>query len=35
MMGIGSAVIPGGNDALILQAMLVLSPHALPFGRYL
>lgn len=29
-MGIGGAVIPGGNDALILKSIPLLSPHALP-----
>lgn len=30
MMGIGGVAIPGGNDALILKAIPLLSPHALP-----
>ena len=29
-MGLGAAVIPGGNDALILYGIPSLSPHALP-----
>lgn len=30
LMGAGAAIIPGGNDALILSAIPALSPHALP-----
>ena len=30
LMGLGAAVIPGGNDALILYGIPSLSPHALP-----
>jgi hypothetical protein len=30
LMGMGGAVIPGGNDELILRAIPLLSPHALP-----
>jgi uncharacterized protein len=30
MMGIGMAMIPGGNDGVILYAIASLSPHALP-----
>ncbi len=30
LMGMGGAVIPGGNDELILRAIPALSPHALP-----
>ncbi len=29
-MGIGIAMIPGGNDALILYGLPSLSPHAVP-----
>jgi uncharacterized membrane protein YedE/YeeE len=29
-MGLGVALIPGGNDALVLYAIPSLSPHALP-----
>ena len=29
-MGIGAKLIPGGNDALVLNGIPVLSPHALP-----
>lgn len=30
LMGLGGALIPGGNDELILRAIPALSPHALP-----
>jgi hypothetical protein len=30
MMGMGAAMIPGGNDGLILFGLPALSPHALP-----
>ena len=30
LMGIGGAIVPGGNDELILRAIPALSPHALP-----
>jgi hypothetical protein len=30
LMGMGAAVIPGGNDGLILFGIPALSPHALP-----
>ncbi len=30
LMGIGAALVPGGKDALLLNAMPGLSPHALP-----
>lgn len=30
MMGVGAAMIPGGNDSLILFGMPTLSPHAFP-----
>jgi len=30
MMGFGAAMIPGGNDGLILRYLPALSPHALP-----
>jgi uncharacterized membrane protein YedE/YeeE len=30
LMGLGVALIPGGNDALVLYAIPSLSPHALP-----
>lgn len=30
LMGIGVAVVPGGNDVLLLNAMPALSPHAVP-----
>jgi uncharacterized membrane protein YedE/YeeE len=30
LMGIGAAVVPGGNDVLLLNAIPGLSPHALP-----
>lgn len=30
MMGVGAALIPGGNDGLILFGIPSLSPHALP-----
>ncbi len=30
LMGLGAAMVPGGNDALILSAIPGLSPHALP-----
>jgi uncharacterized membrane protein YedE/YeeE len=30
LMGVGTSMAPGGNDALILQALPSLSPHALP-----
>jgi uncharacterized membrane protein YedE/YeeE len=30
IMGIGAALVPGGNDALLLGGMPVLAPHALP-----
>ncbi len=30
MMGMGAALIPGGNDGLILSGLPALSPHALP-----
>jgi hypothetical protein len=30
MMGLGAALIPGGNDGLILFGIPALSPHALP-----
>jgi hypothetical protein len=29
-MGFGAALVPGGNDVLILHAIPALSPHALP-----
>ena len=29
-MGLGAAMIPGGNDALILYGIPFLSPHAAP-----
>ncbi len=29
-MGTGAALIPGGNDGLILFGLSALSPHALP-----
>ncbi len=29
-MGFGAALVPGGNDVLILHAIPILSPHALP-----
>jgi hypothetical protein len=29
-MGIGAALIPGGNDSLVLYGMSSLSPHAVP-----
>jgi uncharacterized membrane protein YedE/YeeE len=36
MMGLGAALIPGGNDGLILFGIPALSPHALPaFGGIL
>ena len=30
LMGMGTALAPGGNDVLVLYAIPVLSPHALP-----
>jgi uncharacterized membrane protein YedE/YeeE len=30
MMGLGTALLPGGNDALVLYGIPALSPHALP-----
>jgi hypothetical protein len=30
LMGFGAALVPGGNDVLILQAIPSLSPHAVP-----
>ncbi len=30
LMGFGAALVPGGNDVLILHAIPLLSPHALP-----
>jgi hypothetical protein len=30
LMGVGTAVTPGGNDTLILYSIPTLSPHALP-----
>jgi uncharacterized membrane protein YedE/YeeE len=30
LMGFGAALVPGGNDVLILHAIPTLSPHALP-----
>jgi len=30
LMGLGTAMLPGGNDALILYGIPTLSPHALP-----
>ena len=30
LMGFGAALVPGGNDALILHGIPTLSPHALP-----
>ena len=30
LMGIGAALVPGGNDVLLLNAIPGLSPHALP-----
>jgi hypothetical protein len=30
MMGLGTALLPGGNDALVLYGIPSLSPHALP-----
>ena len=30
LMGLGAALVPGGNDVLILNAIPGLSPHALP-----
>jgi hypothetical protein len=30
LMGIGAAVAPGGNDALLLYGIPMFSPHALP-----
>ncbi len=36
MMGLGAALVPGGNDVLLLHAIPGLSPHALPaFGSML
>lgn len=29
-MGIGAAMIPGGNDILVLNGIASLSPHAVP-----
>jgi hypothetical protein len=29
-MGLGAALVPGGNDVLLLNAIPGLSPHALP-----
>lgn len=29
-MGLGTALLPGGNDALVLYGIPSLSPHALP-----
>ncbi len=29
-MGLGAAMIPGGNDVLILHGIPFLSPHAVP-----
>ena len=30
LMGFGAALVPGGNDVLILHSLPTLSPHALP-----
>ncbi len=30
LMGMGTAMLPGGNDALLLSGMPMLSLHALP-----
>ncbi len=30
LMGLGTALLPGGNDALVLYGIPSLSPHALP-----
>jgi uncharacterized protein len=30
LMGMGAAILPGGNDELLLSAMPMLSPHAFP-----
>ena len=30
LMGLGAALVPGGNDVLLLNAIPALSPHALP-----
>jgi len=30
LMGVGTALLPGGNDALVLYGIPALSPHALP-----
>lgn len=30
LMGMGAAILPGGNDALLLSGMPMLSPHAFP-----
>ena len=30
LMGFGAALVPGGNDVLILHGIPILSPHALP-----
>jgi uncharacterized membrane protein YedE/YeeE len=30
LMGFGAALVPGGNDVLVLHALPALSPHALP-----
>ncbi len=29
-MGLGTSLVPGGNDVLLLNAIPGLSPHALP-----
>jgi uncharacterized protein len=30
LMGLGTALLPGGNDALVLYGIPSLSPHAIP-----
>ena len=30
LMGLGAAMVPGGNDVLVLHSIPGLSPHALP-----